>query len=133
MIFIMGHAVGEDIFRKLGVKIDNLTYRAPWNETFHALLKELYAPEEADLVVRMPFTLTSFDHLRSITGYDETLLRNLLEHLCSKGLVMDLWLSDSYHYMPSPFVIGVFELTMMRAAPDQDWKKISRLFHDYII
>ena len=129
----MGHAVGEDIFRKLGVKIDNLTYRAPWNETFHALLKELYAPEEADLVVRMPFTLTSFDHLRSITGYDETLLRNLLEHLCSKGLVMDLWLSDSYHYMPSPFVIGVFELTMMRAAPDQDWKKISRLFHDYMI
>jgi ferredoxin len=129
----MGHAAGKDIYRKLGVKIDNLSYRAPRNETFHALLKELYAPEEADLVVRMPFTLTSFDRLKAITGYNEVQLRNLLERLCSKGLVMDLWLSDSFHYMPSPFVIGVFELTMMRSAPDQDWKKISRLFHDYMI
>ena len=130
---VMGHAVGNDIYRKLGAKIDNLTYRAPWNETFHALLKELYAPGEADIVVRMPFTLTSFDRLKSITGCDEVELRNLLESLCSKGLVMDLWLSDSYHYMPSPFVIGIFELTMMRTAPDQDWTKISRLFHDYMI
>ncbi|NJD55872.1 MAG: 4Fe-4S dicluster domain-containing protein [Nitrospirae bacterium] len=129
----MGHAVGKDIYRGLGVKIDGLSFHAPWNETFHALLEELYAPEEADLVVRMPFTLTSFDRLRSITGYTEAQLRNLLERLCSKGLVMDLWLSDSFHYMPSPFVIGIFELTMMRTAPDQDWKKISRLFHDYMI
>ncbi len=129
----MGHVVGKDIYRELGEKIDNLSYRAPWNETFHALLTELYAPEEADLVVRMPFTLTSFGCLRSLTGYNEVRLRNLLDRLCSKGLVMDLWLSDSFHYVPSPLVIGIFELTMMRAAPDQDWKKISRLFHDYMI
>ena len=129
----MGHIAGKDVYRNLGKKIDSLTFRAPWNETFHALLKELYAPEEADLVAKMPFTLTPFDRLRSITGYNEAHLRNLLEGLCSKGLVLDLWLSDSYHYMPSPFVIGIFELTMMRTAPDQDWKKISRLFHDYML
>lgn len=129
----MGHAVGKDIYRTLGGKIDNLTFRTPWNEAFHAILKELYASEEADLVVRMPATLTTFDHLRSITGYDEASLHNLLESLCSKGLVMDLWLFDSYHYMPSPLVVGIFELTMMRTAPDQDWKKISTLFHDYMI
>lgn len=129
----MGHAAGKDIYRRLGVKIDSLTFRAPWNETFHALLKELYAPEEAELVARMPFTLTPFDRLKSITGYNEADLRKLLDNLCSKGLVMDLWLSDSYHYMPSPLIVGIFELTMMRTAPDQDWKKTSRLFHDYMI
>ena len=129
----MGHASGKDIYRRLGTKLDNLTFRTPWNETFHALLKELYTPEEADFVARMPFALTSFERLRAITGYDEVLLRNLLERLCSKGLVMDLWLSDCYHYVPSPLVIGIFELTMMRTAPDEDWKKISRLFHDYMI
>jgi len=133
MILIMGHAAGKDIHRRLGAKIDNLTFRAPWNETFHAILKELYTREEADLVIRMSFTMTSFDRLISITGYSELHLRNLLENLCSKGLVMDLWLSGSYHYMPSPLVIGIFELTMMRTAPDQDWKKISRLFHDYML
>lgn len=131
--FIMGHSAGKDIYRRLGKKIDNLSFRAPWNETFRTLLKELFTPEEADLVVRMPFTLTPFESLKSITGYNETLLRNLLDSLCMKGLVMDFWMSDSYHYMPSPLVIGIFELTMMRTAPDQGWKKISRLFHEYMI
>jgi ferredoxin len=129
----MGHVVGKDIYRKLGAKIDSLSFRAPWNETFHALLKELYDEEAADLVVRMPSTMTSLERLKSLTGYDEVRLRNLLENLCAKGLVMDLWLNGSYHYMPSPLVIGIFELTMMRAAPDQDWKKVSRLFHDYML
>jgi Pyruvate/2-oxoacid:ferredoxin oxidoreductase delta subunit len=129
----MGHAAGKDIYKELGVKIDNLAFRTPWNETFHSLLREIYAPEEADLVLRMPATLTTFDRLRAITGYGEAPLRNLLESLCLKGLVMDLWLFDTYHYMPSPMVVGIFELTMMRTAQDQDWKKVSRLFHDYMV
>ncbi|HSB31517.1 MAG TPA: hypothetical protein VLD55_07940, partial [Candidatus Sulfobium mesophilum] len=112
----MGHSAGKDIYRRLGKKIDNLSFRAPWNETFRTLLKELFTPEEADLAVRMPFTLTPFESLKSITGYNETPLRNILDSLCMKGLVMDFWMSDSYHYMPSPLVIGIFELTMMRTA-----------------
>jgi len=129
----MGHVVGKDVYRKLGKKIDNLTFRAPWNDTFHALLKELYGHEEADLVLRMPATLTTFERLASVTGYDALLLQNLLDRLCSKGLVMDLWLSDCYYYMPSPLAVGIFELSMMRTAPDQNWKKISKLFHDYML
>ena len=38
----MGHIVGKDVYRELGKKIDHLSVRAPWNETFHAVLKELY-------------------------------------------------------------------------------------------
>jgi Pyruvate/2-oxoacid:ferredoxin oxidoreductase delta subunit len=129
----MGHVVGKDIYRRLGAKIDSLSFRAPWNETFHALLKELYGREEADLVLKMPATMTSLEGLKSVTGYDEARLRTLLESLCSKGLVIDLWLNETYHYMPSPLVVGIFEFTMMRTAPDQNWKKISRLFHDYML
>jgi len=81
----------------------------------------------------MPASLTTADRLRELTGYDEAVLRDLLERLCSKGLVMDLFLRGAYHYMPSPLVIGIFELTMMRTAPDQDWKKVSGLFHDYML
>ncbi|HXX57579.1 MAG TPA: 4Fe-4S binding protein [Thermodesulfovibrionales bacterium] len=129
----MGHVVGKDVYKRLGRKIDGLTFRAPWNGTFHALLKELYGSDEAELVIRMPATLTSLAHLKSITGYDEARLRDLLERLCAKGLVMDLWLSDSYHYMPSPMVVGIFELTMMRTGGDEDRQKLSRLFHDYML
>ena len=51
----MGHAVGKEIFRELGRKIDNLPLRAPWNEKFYELLKSLYSEKEADVVVKMPY------------------------------------------------------------------------------
>ncbi len=129
----MGHVVGKDIYKRLGDKVDNLTFRAPWNETFHSILKELYSPDEAGLIIQMPATFTTVDGLISITGYKGAPLRNLLESLCSKGLVMDVWLRGAYYYMPSPLVVGIFELTMMRSEAGQNWKKISRLFQDYMV
>ena len=50
----MGHLVGKDLYRKLGKKIDGLSMRAPWNEAFYNILKALYTPEEAEVVIKMP-------------------------------------------------------------------------------
>jgi hypothetical protein len=33
--------------------------RTPWNDKLYAVLKELYSAEEADVVVRMPYGLSS--------------------------------------------------------------------------
>ena len=52
----MIHNNESDVYRTLGKKIDDLTVRTPWNETFHSILKELYTTEEADAVVKMPYT-----------------------------------------------------------------------------
>jgi len=51
----MGHVAGKDLYRRLGKKIDQLSTRAPWNASLHAILKELYTSEEADVIVRMPY------------------------------------------------------------------------------
>ncbi|MCP4703599.1 MAG: 4Fe-4S ferredoxin, partial [candidate division Zixibacteria bacterium] len=51
---------------KLGKKIDNSTTRAPWNETFYKILKELYSSDEAELAVRMPYGLASFDKIATV-------------------------------------------------------------------
>jgi hypothetical protein len=75
----------SDLYRALGDKIDNLPARAPWSETFHAILKELYTPEEADLVVRMPYTLSSLERISRMTRIEKTRLRTLLDGLCRKG------------------------------------------------
>ena len=48
-----------EVYRSLSRKIDNLTVRAPWNETFYNILKKLYTPEEAEMVVRMPYVLST--------------------------------------------------------------------------
>ena len=128
----MGHMVGKDVYRKLGKKIDNLTMRAPWNETFHAILKELYSTDEADVIVKMPYGLANLDRIEKVTKYDRSKLQKILDGLCAKGLVMDLWMHGEYHYMPSPLVVGIFEFTMMRTGENLNTKEWARLFHTYL-
>lgn len=128
----MGHIVGKDIYRKLGKKIDHLAVRTPWNKALHAILKELYSEEEADVVVKMPYRLSPIGRVAKVTGYEKTRLRNILNKLCSKGLVVDICVNDHYYYMPSPLVVGIFEFTMMRTGKNLDSKKWARLFHDYM-
>lgn len=128
----MGHLVGKDIFRELGRKIDGLEMRAPWNETLHALLKELYTAEEADLIIRMPYGLSSLAELQRATGREPAELQRILDGLAAKGLVIDLWVQEEFRYVPSPMVIGIFEFTMMRMGPNLNTKEWSKLLHEYM-
>ena len=128
----MGHMSSKDAYRKLGDKIDNLSARTPWSETLHEILKELYSAEEADVVVKMPFGLSSLKKIARTTKYDESKLRTILEGLADKGLVVDLHRGEKAYYLPSPMVIGIFEFTMMRTDANLDRKKMSGLFHEYL-
>ncbi len=128
----MGHLVGKNAYRQLGKKIDGLETRAPWNEKLHAILKELYSLEEADVVAKMPYGLSPFDEVEKTTGYEKAALRRILDGLTAKGLVMDIWIHETYYYMPSPMVIGIFERTMMRVGPNLNSKEWARLFHEYL-
>jgi len=128
----MGHLVGKDAFRQLGRKIDGLETRVPWNEKLHAVLKELYTVEEADVVAKMPYGLSTFEEVEKVTGYEKSALRSILDGLTTKGLVMDIYVHNAYHYMPSPIVIGIFEFTMMRVGPNLNSKEWGRLLHEYM-
>jgi ferredoxin len=128
----MGHIVGKDLYRNLGQKLDMLNVRVPWNETFRAILQELYTVEEADLVVRMPSGLCTGEELAAYTNLEPAPLRKLLDGLCLKGLVVDVFLNNTYYYSPSPLIIGIFEFTMMRTDKNLDIKGIAKLFHRYL-
>ncbi len=128
----MGHLAGKDVYRALGEKIDGLTARAPWNETFRALLRELYSEEDAELIAEMPYGLSRLKRLERVTGIERSRLERQLESLCHRGLVLDLCIRDTYYYAPSPLVIGIFEFTMMRTGPGLDHAKWARLFHEYM-
>jgi ferredoxin len=129
----MIHSNESDVYRTLGKKIDNLTVRTPWNETFHSILKELYTTEEADAVVKMPYTLSSLDRIAKVTNIEQTRLHGILEGLCNKGLVLDLFNENDgqFYYMPSPMIIGLFEFTMMRTGNSHNKKECARLFQEY--
>jgi len=129
----MGHQNGKDIYRELGRKIDNLTVRVPWNNACYEILKELYSTEEADVVIRMPYSLSNLDRIVMTTKYEKEKLHRILDGLCSKGLVVDIFLNDEYLYMPSPLIIGIFEFTMMRTGENIDSKKWARLLSRYFL
>jgi Pyruvate/2-oxoacid:ferredoxin oxidoreductase delta subunit len=127
----MGHISGKDVYRRLGKKIDQLPTRAPWNASLHAILKELYTPEEADVIVRMPYGFSTLARIARITKYDRALLDKILPGLCGKGLVLDIFVKGEYYYSPCPLVVGIFELTMMRTGGNLNTKEWARLFHEY--
>ncbi len=108
----MGHIVGKDIYHSLGNKIDNLSVRVNLNKKFYEIIKELYSPEEAEIVVKMPYSLSTLEEIVEATGYEKIKLIPVLQGLCHKGLVVDMWLQDKFLYTPSPMVIGIFEFTM---------------------
>lgn len=128
----MGHLVGKDIYKKLGNKIDNLPYRVNKSNTFYTILKELYSSEEAELVVKLPYQLSTIEEIQKETGYEKNRLSIQLKRLCTKGLVMDLWIGGNYYYSTSPMVVGIFEFTMMRTGKDVDSKRMAKLFHEYM-
>ena len=128
----MGHLAGKDIYKKLGSKIDNMPYRINKSSTLYTILKELYSRDEAELVVKLPYQLSTIGEIRNETGFEEKKLRPLLNSLCAKGLVADLWIKDDYYYTPSPMVVGIFELTMMRTGKDANSKRMAELFHEYM-
>ncbi len=128
----MGHLVGKDVYKSLGDKLDNLSVRVNKNKVLYNILKELYSPEEAQLVAGMPYTLSPSDEIARSAGIEKSKLRSILDSLCDKGLVMDLWIEDRYFYMPSPMFVGIFEFTMMRTGPDVDSKKLAKLFSEYM-
>ncbi len=128
----MGHMVGKDLYRKLGNKIDNLAVRVPWNETFYEILKELYSGEEAEVVIKMPYGLANFEKIQKVIKLEPLRLRKILDNLCSKGLVIDMWLGSEYYYTVSPLVIGIFEFTMMRTGENLNTKEWAKLFNSYL-
>jgi ferredoxin len=128
----MGHIVGKDIYRKLGRRLDQAPVRTPWTPVFRELVEELYSRPEAELVSRLPYRPSSLSRISRMLGEPEAALRPMIEGLCSKGLVLDIWDGGQYLYMVSPIVIGFFEFTMMRTGPDLPQARWAELFQAYM-
>ena len=128
----MAHIIAKDIYRKLGKKIDGLSTRVPWNQALYEILKELYTPQEAEVLVRMPYGLSSLEQVARCTKQDQVALRDILETLCDKGLIFDVWVKDQYWYTLAPLAVGIFEMTMMRTKGELKYAEWARLFHEYM-
>ena len=100
-----------------------------WQE----LLEIYYSPEEAELVSKMPIRPASLKTVAKRTGIASEVLRPRLEHVCEKGLVMDLVNPETgqVKYVLSPPVVGFFEFSMMRTHDMFPKKELAQALHAY--
>jgi Pyruvate/2-oxoacid:ferredoxin oxidoreductase delta subunit len=59
-------------------------------------------------------------------------LERILDDLCAKGLIIDIWTGKDYRYIISPLIIGIFEFTMMRTGEGLNTKEWAKLFYNYL-
>jgi NAD-dependent dihydropyrimidine dehydrogenase PreA subunit len=128
----MGHIASKDIYRRLGHRLDQAPVRTPWTPVFRDLVQELYSRPEAEVVSRLPYRPSTLGRIARMLGEPEDALRPMLDGLCAKGLVIDIWDGAQYLYMVSPIVIGFFEFTMMRTGPDLPQARWAELFQAYM-
>jgi NAD-dependent dihydropyrimidine dehydrogenase PreA subunit len=128
----MGHLGGKDIFNRVGNKIDSLHVRCTMNDDLKEITRALFTEDEAEVFVRLPYVFSTLERICKITGLPEKGLELILGRLSDKGLVVDIWVNERYHYMPSPMIIGIFEFTMMRTGKDSSPEKWGPLFYRYL-
>jgi ferredoxin len=128
----MGHLAGKEIYQQLGDKLDDLPFRISKNKELYSILRSLYTADEAELIVKMPFGLSTDDQIEKVANFEKVKLASVLESLCMKGLVVDIWIKERYYYIPSPMVVGIFEFTMMRTGGDLKSKEWAELFRNYL-
>jgi hypothetical protein len=115
--FSMGHCNLKAIYRKLGEKIDGTTTRAPLNQALYEILKELYTSREAEVLVRMPYGISSFEQIAPSSKFDQTELYKVLENLCERGTLQNQLFNDLQsiiHKIPRGFFVGFLRLPGMK-------------------
>jgi hypothetical protein len=85
----MGRVVAKYIQAAIADKIDNLQVRTLNRRRSTHCCGELCARDEAELIVKRPFTLSTLDRDARVTGRDRSEIEPMLEALWGKGLVVD--------------------------------------------
>jgi len=106
--------------------------KTPANEGFLKILRRLYSPEDAELILKMPWGQNGLQLVAAVTGLPPAVLRPRLEALADRGLLVDLRIEEEMKYAIPPMILGFFEYTMMRSGPDADSKALSGLYHEYL-
>lgn len=129
----MGHIVNakEEVYRALAERLNKNPVGAPVNELLMEILHRLYTHSEAMVGSKFPLVPMPLEKIAGITGMKEEVLKNILEGMADKGLVLDLPRRNNTYYMLAPMVVGFFEYTFMRVRDGVNMKELAELFDSY--
>ncbi|MCL6477294.1 MAG: 4Fe-4S binding protein [Peptococcaceae bacterium] len=129
----MGHLTEskEAVYQALAERLARYPVGVVVNETLMEILHRLFTVSEAEVGSKFPLLPMTIDKVAEVTGAGLPELRQTLENMAEKGLVMDLKRGEETYYMLSPMVVGFFEYTFMRVG-NVNLKEMAGLFEKYL-
>ena len=106
--------MSEDVYVKLGERLNQNRARLPLIEPVLAFLRDVFTEEQAGLGAEFPTGAHTLKQLAKQLNRDPTGLERLLEEMADEGLVFIEKKNDQKAYSLSPFVPGIFEFQSIK-------------------
>lgn len=104
----------------------------PDTDKLRRILAILFSEDEAYVASRFPLTEATLPELVKATAWEPERLKNQLEAMAEKGLVMDATYGGKTYYLLMPGLIGFFELSFMKQRNDLPVAELAQLMHEYL-
>ncbi|MGD8985321.1 MAG: 4Fe-4S binding protein [Desulfobacteraceae bacterium] len=121
--------MSEDVYTRLREFMDTMPAGFPSTPTGVEIkiLKKLFAPEEAELAMKLKKEPEEISAIAVRVGMDESELAGKLEEMAQKGLLFRVRDGDKLLYQPFQFVVGLYEFQLNRLD-----REFCELFEEYL-
>jgi NAD-dependent dihydropyrimidine dehydrogenase PreA subunit len=121
----------QSVYEKLADYLNTMPIGAPKSPELFGILKVLFAEEEAELALKIPFLPMTLDALADRVGMAESELKPLLKKMLEKGTVFIELGADEPLYRLLPTVVGFSETPFWSGARTAEAEKLAPLWIKY--
>ncbi|MGD9247115.1 MAG: 4Fe-4S binding protein [Desulfobacteraceae bacterium] len=119
-------------YHRLAVRLNRFPLGAPLSKELFDILTILFSEREAQLVSVLPIRVFTAEKAARAWKLSISETRKMLNHLCRKALLVDIFQNGLTRYCLPPPMAGFFEFSLMRRRTDIDQQLLAELFYRYI-
>lgn len=120
-----------DVYEKLREILDVHPSGAPRSKALEEILKILFTPEEAALLLHMHFAPKPVEAIAQAAGISPEVADKILKSLSDRVLVFSREKGGMRSYGLLPTIPGLFEFPFMRGVVTPELEKLGKLWEDY--
>ncbi len=121
----------DDIYTRLGARLNRNPIKMPLVEATIAFLKEVFTEEQAELGAAFPMGTHSLTSLARELSRDEKDLQRILEDMADEGLILIVETSDGgKEYSLAPYIPGILEFQYLRGEDNDKVRRRTVLVND---
>ncbi len=128
----MAHHTTKSGYVQLVDRLNRFPQGAPPSKLLYKILEMLFSEKEAKLVSLLPLRPFSVEKAAHVWKMDRLRTRKILDHLCSRAILLDIQEKGRQVYCLPPPMAGFFEFSLMRIRNDINQKILSELYYQYL-